>query len=135
MISFAVFYGCNKENSETKSNFPKAVRPDSLNENIKSKVTFVELGSVNCIPCKMMQPVMDAIEKEFGDQIHIVFHDVRKDPEAGRKFGINLIPTQVFLDSLGNECFRHEGYFPKEEIEKLLVEKGLKILKHVEIEK
>jgi hypothetical protein len=28
-------------------------------------VTFVELGSVNCIPCKAMQPVMKAIEGRF----------------------------------------------------------------------
>ncbi|HNX97437.1 MAG TPA: thioredoxin, partial [Candidatus Aminicenantes bacterium] len=29
-------------------------------------VTFVELGSVKCIPCKMMQPVMKAIEQEYA---------------------------------------------------------------------
>jgi len=98
-------------------------------------VTFVELGSVNCIPCKMMQPVMEAIEEEFGSQIEVVFHDVWKDAEPGRKYGIKLIPTQVFLDETGTEFFRHEGFFPKEDIEKLLVEKGLKIFKQVEIEK
>ncbi len=30
----------------------------------KIKVTFVELGSVKCVPCKMMQPVMKELEKE-----------------------------------------------------------------------
>ena len=29
------------------------------------KVIFVELGSVNCIPCKMMQPVMNQVEKNI----------------------------------------------------------------------
>ena len=29
------------------------------------QVTFVELGSVNCIPCKMMQPIMKEIE-DYG---------------------------------------------------------------------
>ena len=29
-------------------------------------VTFVELGSVNCIPCRMMQPIMTEIEQQSG---------------------------------------------------------------------
>lgn len=35
-------------------------------ETVKPKVTFVELGSVNCIPCKQMVPVMKAIEEKYG---------------------------------------------------------------------
>ena len=34
----------------------------------KLKVTFIELGSVNCIPCKQMQPVMKAIEKSMANK-------------------------------------------------------------------
>ena len=30
------------------------------------KVTFVELGSVNCIPCRMMKPVMEKVEKTIS---------------------------------------------------------------------
>ena len=82
----------------------------------------------------MMQPVMEAIEEEFGDQIKVVFYDVWKDPAPGRKYGIRVIPTQVFLNESGEEFFRHQGFFPKEDIEKLLVENGLKKLKHVDIE-
>jgi thioredoxin 1 len=32
----------------------------------KSLVTFVEFGSVKCIPCRQMQPVMKAIEEKYG---------------------------------------------------------------------
>ena len=39
-------------------------------------VTFVELGSVRCIPCKMMQPIMKDIEKDYAGQVKVVFHDV-----------------------------------------------------------
>ena len=93
-----------------------------------AKVTFVELGSVNCIPCKAMQPVMKEIEQEYGDQVSVVFHDVWT--EAGRpfaeKYGIRAIPTQVFLDKDGKEFFRHMGYFPAEEIAKVLERQGVK---------
>ncbi|MFA7228173.1 MAG: thioredoxin family protein [Melioribacteraceae bacterium] len=92
------------------------------------KVTFVELGSVNCIPCKQMQPVMKAIEEKYGEQVKVIFHDVWTDegkPYAS-KFGIKLIPTQVFLDDKGKEFFRHEGFYPEKEIDKLLNAKGVK---------
>jgi len=94
----------------------------------KPKVTFIELGSVRCIPCKQMQPVMKAIEKNYGEQVKVVFYDVwtsEQKPFAA-KYGIKLIPTQVFLDEKGKEFFRHEGFYPEKEIDKLLQGKGLK---------
>jgi thioredoxin 1 len=94
----------------------------------KIKVTFVELGSVKCIPCKKMQPVMKAIEKEYGDQVKVVFHDVwtSEGKPYAKKYKIRLIPTQVFLDKDGKEYFRHVGFFPKEEVVKVLKQKGVK---------
>jgi len=92
------------------------------------KVTFVELGSVNCIPCKMMQPIMKEIEKEYKDQVTVVFHDVWT--EQGRpyvtKYGIRVIPTQVFFDRDGREYFRHEGFFPKEQLVAVLKKQGVR---------
>ena len=92
------------------------------------KVTFVELGSVNCIPCKMMQPIMKEIEKEYKNQVKVVFHDVWTDdgqPYAV-KYRIRVIPTQVFLDKDGKEYFRHEGLFPKEQLIEVLKKQGVK---------
>ena len=92
------------------------------------KVTFVELGSVNCIPCRMMQPVMQEVEKKYTGQVKVVFHDVwtPEGRESGVKYAIRVIPTQVFLDSNGKEYFRHEGFFPFEDVDKILKQKGVK---------
>ena len=89
------------------------------------KVTFIELGADRCIPCRAMQPIMREIAEEFPDQVQVVFYDVWKDPRPARKYAIQLIPTQVFIDQKGKEIFRHVGYFPKEEILKMLKEKGI----------
>jgi thioredoxin 1 len=96
----------------------------------KTRITFVELGSVNCIPCKQMQPVMKSIEKKYGKQIKVVFHDVWKQDQKqyASKYGIKLIPTQVFLDENGKEIMRHEGFYAEKEIDKFLQSKGLKVL-------
>ncbi len=86
----------------------------------KPLVTFIELGSVNCIPCKMMKPVMEEIEKEYGDTISVVFYDVNKNRQMASKYKIKLIPTQVFLDKNGKEFHRHEGFYPKADIMNLV---------------
>jgi thioredoxin 1 len=95
---------------------------------VKPKVTFVELGSVNCIPCKQMQPVMKAIEKNYGEQVKVIFYDVwtPEQKKYASQYKIKLIPTQVFLDENGKEFFRHEGFYPEKEIEKLFLSKGVK---------
>lgn len=95
----------------------------------KPLVTFVELGSVKCIPCRQMQPVMKAIEKKYGDQVKVVFYDVWQPEQRSyaEQYGIKLIPTQVFLDKEGKEFSRHEGFYPEGEIHKLLQKRGLNI--------
>ena len=77
---------------------------------------LIEIGSVTCIPCKMMAPILDELRKEYGGRLQVDFIDVQHNREAAAKFGIRVIPTQVFLDAGGKELFRHEGFFPKEEI-------------------
>lgn len=107
---------------------PTSVVKDTTATAPKLLVTFVELGSVKCIPCKAMQPVMKSIEKKYAEQIKVVFYDVWKEEQKqyADQYGIKLIPTQVFLDKNGKEFFRHEGFYPEEEIDKLLQKQGLK---------
>ena len=77
---------------------------------------LLELGSVNCVPCKMMTPILDELRDTFDGQLDVNFIDVWKDEAAGRQYGIRSIPTQIFFDSEGNELFRHEGFYPREDI-------------------
>ncbi len=95
-----------------------------------AKITFIELGSVNCIPCRAMQPVMRAIEERYGDQIDIIFYDVWTPDQRhyAQEYRIRLIPTQVFQDSTGTELMRHEGFFPEKSLIEFLESQGLKPL-------
>ena len=92
----------------------------------KHVVTFIELGADKCIPCKAMQPIMKEIASEYEGQVQVVFYDVWKNPEPGRKYGIQLIPTQVFIDKTGREISRHVGLFPKDELIAFLKEQGVR---------
>jgi thioredoxin 1 len=92
------------------------------------KVTFVEIGAAKCIPCKAMQPIMKAVEEEYKGQVKVVFHDVwtPKGRDDAMKYNIRVIPTQVFLDKDGKEYYRHEGFFPKDEVVKVIKMQGVK---------
>ncbi len=91
------------------------------------KITLIELGSVKCIPCKMMQPVLEEIKEEYKGRVEVIFYDVwtKEGRPYGSKYKIVAIPTQVFLDKDGKEYFRHQGFFPREEIREILKQGGV----------
>lgn len=127
-----VFIGLSVEISAEKNTAKEDIQKQeqkTVSDKKDIKVTFVELGSVNCMPCKMMQPVMADIEKEYGAHVKVIFYDVwtKEGEPYGKKYKIRAIPTQIFLDKDGNEYFRHQGFFPKEEIIKVLEKGGVKI--------
>ena len=92
---------------------------------IKGMVTMVDIGAKACIPCKMMIPVIETLSAEYEGRAGIVFIDVWKNPDESQKFGIRAIPTQIFYDKDGKEVMRHEGYFDKESIIKVLTKLGV----------
>ena len=112
--------------SATPDKKPTTTKEQKKNT-VNYKVTFIELGSVRCIPCQKMQGVMKSIEQKYGNQVKVVFHDVWT-PEGkpfGEKYGIENIPTQIFLDENGKEFSRHVGFFPEEDLIKVLHTKGV----------
>lgn len=88
---------------------------------------LLELGSVSCIPCKMMKPVLEELEREYGPNLKVDFIDVWVDPEAGRRYGVESIPMQILYDAGGNEITRHVGFWPKEEIVAAFAEHGVEL--------
>jgi len=77
---------------------------------------LLELGADKCIPCKQMAPILDDLKTTYAGQLEVDFIDVWKNPDAGDRYGIRVIPTQIFYDAQGNELFRHEGFFGKEDM-------------------
>ncbi|MDA3899702.1 MAG: thioredoxin family protein [Spirochaetes bacterium] len=148
LIVLMVFVSCSGKtdseqpelSSKTKTDVPipekKSAETTEKDESADNKtttdklpiVTFIELGSVDCIPCQMMQPVMDKVSAVYGDKVDVIFYDVwtEKDRPMAEKYRIRAIPTQVFLDANGKEFYRHTGYFPFEELDKVLKAGGVR---------
>ena len=118
ILSFAIFL------SVSQISFTQESKTNAKN----AKVTFIELGSVRCIPCQKMEAVLESIKKKYPKDVKVIFYDVWT--EAGKpyakKYGVSSIPTQVFLDKSGKEYFRHVGYFEENEVIKILNQKAVK---------
>jgi len=99
---------------------------DVLNSAKKEgKMVMLELGSVGCIPCEQMKPVMEKLRANYKGKLEVIFVDIRKERETSRKFGVTMIPTQVFLDKTGKEFHRHIGFYGYEEIVPELKKAGI----------
>ncbi len=77
---------------------------------------LIDLGADKCIPCKKMAPILEALREDFAGQFDVVFIDVWKNRQAAIPYRIRVIPTQVFLDADGNELFRHQGFYSRQDI-------------------
>jgi thioredoxin 1 len=91
----------------------------------KGKPMLVDLGSTTCIPCKQMVPILDEVKEMYEGKAVIKIIDVNDNPEEASKYGIRVIPTQIFLDKDGKEVFRHEGVFPTKDIVKVFKDMGV----------
>jgi thioredoxin 1 len=83
---------------------------------VPGMVTMVDLGAKSCVPCKMMQPVLAAVEAQYAGRAAIIFIDVWERRDQPQKFGLRVIPTQIFYDKAGNEVSRHEGFLDEKPI-------------------
>lgn len=77
---------------------------------------LVDIGAGKCAACKMMTPILEDLKKTYAGKLDVEFIDVWENPDAGKPYGISIIPTQIFYDARGKEVFRHEGFFAKEDI-------------------
>lgn len=99
--------------------------PEPAKLPVKGMVTMIDLGAKKCIPCKMMAPILEKLEKEYEGRAAIVFLDVWKDPAHGRKYGVRAIPTQIFFDKDGKEYYRHTGFLDEKNIVAMLNKMGV----------
>ena len=97
----------------------------SIEVPVKGMVTLVDLGANACIPCKMMAPILEKLEKVYQGKAAVVFIDVWKNPVGADRFNIRVIPTQIFFDKKGKEVYRHEGFLSEKDIVAQLKKMGV----------
>ena len=113
--------------AQSKKGELKKSPPAASKTTADPQIYFIELGSVNCIPCRQMQPVMKDIEAKYSPKVKVIFYDVwtQEQSKYARLYNIRVIPTQVFLDGSGKEIYRHQGFFPQKDLEEFLAKQGV----------
>ena len=92
---------------------------------VSGKPTMAEFGATGCVPCDMMQPILEKLTKKYPDKLKVVFVNVRENQMLGARFGIRVIPVQVFYDAKGKEVFRHQGFYAEAEVLKQIKKLGV----------
>ena len=92
---------------------------------VKGMVTMIDLGAKKCIPCKMMAPIMEKMERKYEGKAAVVFIDVREHREQAARFRIRAIPTQIFFDAEGKEIYRHSGFMSEKAIVNVMEQLGV----------
>jgi len=87
--------------------------------------TLAEFGRGVCIPCKQMKPILEDLAKEYEGKVNVLIVEIDDHMDQTREHGIMAIPTQIFLDSEGQEVTRHMGFFAKDDIIAQLKEMGI----------
>jgi thioredoxin 1 len=93
---------------------------------VKGMVTLIDLGANQCVPCKLMAPILDKLQKDYKDKAAIVVIDVYKHNDQVQRFGIRAIPTQIFFAPNGKEVYRHTGFMSEKAIVEQLTKMGVK---------
>ena len=78
-----------------------------------------------CGPCKMVAPVLQELSEQYQDELVIYKVNTEKERELSSVFGIQSIPTFLFIPVDGNPIMQ-PGAFPKKVFQQLIEERLLK---------
>lgn len=77
---------------------------------------LVDVGADKCIPCIKMAPILDKLKEDFVGRMDVNFVDAWKNRQEAAKYGVRMIPTQIFYAPDGSELYRHTGFYGREGI-------------------
>jgi thioredoxin len=77
-----------------------------------------------CGPCKTVAPILEDLSKEYEGKLLIYKVDTDIEQELSAVFGIQSIPTLLFIDANGKPAMQ-AGAYPKHVLKKVIDEKLL----------
>jgi thioredoxin 1 len=72
-----------------ESNFQDAIKSASI--------AVVDFWAEWCMPCKLLEPVMEEIEAKLRDKMSFFRVNVDENPSLAAKYGIEGVPTLVIF--------------------------------------
>lgn len=82
-----------------------------------SKPCLIDFYADWCGPCKMIAPVLEELSKEYNGKLNIYKVDTEKERELSAIFGIQSIPSLLFIPLEGQPQMA-AGALPKETLKR-----------------
>ncbi|MBD5805515.1 thioredoxin [Lactobacillus sp. 0.1XD8-4] len=84
----------------------------TFDDTIQGPLTIVDFWAPWCGPCKMMEPAMQKLEKQFGDKIKFVKMNVDGNQAIAQEYKVMSVPSLVlFRDGEAKE--KVTGFYPE----------------------
>ncbi|RLG83401.1 MAG: thiol reductase thioredoxin [Thermoprotei archaeon] len=76
---------------------------------IRDGVVVADFYTTWCLPCKLMEPVLEEVESRFRGRVTVVRVDCEKNMDLASRFSVMSVPT-VIVFSGGREVRRVVGF-------------------------
>ena len=86
-----------------------------------ARPAVIDFYATWCRPCKMMSPIVEQLAKDYAGKMDFYKVDIDKEQELASVFGIQSIPTFLFIPMKGKPTAQM-GAMQKEEFEKIIKE-------------
>lgn len=77
------------------------------------KPAIIDFYADWCGPCKMVAPILEEIDEEYGDKLNVYKIDTDKEQELAMAFGIQSIPSLLFIP-VDDKPQMAQGALPKD---------------------
>ncbi|MDH4183242.1 MAG: thioredoxin [Nitrospinota bacterium] len=61
------------------------------------KLTIVDFWAEECVPCRMMAPILEQLADEYAGRVEIGKMDMGQDAKIPGKYGVRAMPTLLFF--------------------------------------
>mgnify|MGYP000787084698 FL=1 len=119
-FSLSLFVACNNKTDSKGTVTAQKDVENQQNSSINSdagaaklqssgKPMVLDFNATWCGPCRHFAPVFEKVAGQFAESVEFKSIDIDENVTLANQFGVQAVPTVVFIDAQGNELNRIVG--------------------------